>query len=71
MDPIVPVSATLTVPEAAQLLGISRNLAYEIAARDGELAGIPILRVGRRLLIPHARLIAVLGLKDGSDPSGG
>ena len=57
-----PISATLTVPEAADLLGIGRNLAYEIAKRDGELAGVPVIRVGRRLLIPHARLLAVLGL---------
>jgi hypothetical protein len=56
------LSATLTVPEAARLLGIGRNLAYEIAARDGEIAGVPVIRVGRRLLIPLARLLEVLGL---------
>ena len=61
-----PVSATLTVPEAARLLGIGRNLAYEIAARDGEIAGVPVIRVGRRLIIPLARLLEVLGLDDGS-----
>ncbi len=60
-------SATLTVTEAAELLGVGRNLAYEIAARDGELAGVPVIRVGRRLLIPQARLLAVLGLDGGSD----
>jgi hypothetical protein len=62
----VPVSATLTVPEAARLLGIGRNLAYEIAARDGEIAGVPVIRVGRRLLIPLARLLEVLGLDNDS-----
>ncbi len=56
------VSATFTVPEAAKLLGVGRNLAYEIVARDGELAGVPVIRVGRRLLIPQARFLAVLGL---------
>ena len=61
-------NATLTIPEAAKLLGISRNLAYEIASRDGELAGISVIRVGRRLLIPEARLLEVLGLHDGPDP---
>lgn len=60
-------SATLTVTEAAELLGIGRNLAYEIAGRDGELAGVPVIRVGRRLLIPQARLLAVLGLDGGPD----
>lgn len=55
-------SATLTIPEAAALLGVGRNLAYEAAARDGMLAGVPVIRVGRRLVVPHARLLAVLGL---------
>jgi Helix-turn-helix domain len=57
-------SATLTIPEAAKLLGVGRNLAYEIAAREGELAGVPVIRVGRRLVVPHARLLSVLGLID-------
>ena len=43
---------TLTVEEAAALLGIGRNSAYQAIAR-GE---IPVLRVGRRLLIPRAAL---------------
>ncbi len=54
-------TATLTITEAAELLGISRNSAYE-AARTGELAGVPVLRVGRRLLVPASPLRAVLGL---------
>ena len=40
---------TLTVDEAADLLGISRSLAYEVV-RLGEL---PSLRLGRRILIPR------------------
>lgn len=63
-EAVSPVSATLTISEAAALLGVGRNLAYEVASRDGELAGVPVIRVGRRLLIPHARLLAVLGLED-------
>ncbi|MCH7583290.1 MAG: helix-turn-helix domain-containing protein [Acidobacteria bacterium] len=55
------MSATLTITEAAELLGISRNSAYE-AARSGNLAGVPVLRVGRRLLVPAAPLRALLGL---------
>lgn len=53
--------ATLTVPEAAELLGIGRNLAYQLA-REGELAGVPVIRVGHRIVVPAARLQAVLGL---------
>ncbi|MDH3539937.1 MAG: helix-turn-helix domain-containing protein [Acidimicrobiia bacterium] len=60
-------SATLTITEAAELLGIGRNLAYETASRDGELAGVPVIRVGRRLLVPQARLLSVLGMTDGTD----
>ena len=60
------MSATTTIPEAAEALGISRGLAYQLAARDGELAGVPVIRVGRRLLIPTAPLRAALGL----DPEG-
>jgi excisionase family DNA binding protein len=41
---------TLTVEEAGQKLGISRNSAYE-AARKGE---IPTIRIGRLLLVPRA-----------------
>ena len=66
---VVRVSATLTVPQAARLLGVGRNLAYETAARDGEIAGVPVIRVGRRLLIPLARLLEVLGLDDDSTRS--
>ncbi len=58
------VSGTMTISEAAALLGVGRTLAYEVAARDGELAGVPVIRVGRRLLVPHARLLAVLGLEN-------
>lgn len=48
---------TVTIPEAARLLGISRNSAYQAASR-GE---IPTVRVGRLLLVPVARLRALLG----------
>jgi len=49
---------TLTVEEAGELLGISRNSAYQ-AVKTGE---IPVLRVGKRLLVPTARLRVLLGL---------
>ncbi len=59
-------SATLTIPEAAELLGISRNSAYQHAARDGHLAGVPVISVGRRLLLPTAMFRELLGLPTGS-----
>jgi len=48
---------TLTVEEAARLLGISRALAYELV-RDGE---IPSLRLGRRIVIPRRVIDELLG----------
>lgn len=47
---------TMTVDEVAQLLGISRGLAFQ-AVRRGEL---PAIRVGRRILIPVHRLYELL-----------
>jgi excisionase family DNA binding protein len=47
----------VTVTEAAELLGISRGLAYELA-RVGQL---PSLRLGRRLLVPPRRPRGVAG----------
>lgn len=43
---------TLTVNETAKRLGIGRNQAYE-AVKRGE---IPVIRIGRRLLVPEAAL---------------
>jgi excisionase family DNA binding protein len=51
------VSPVLTIEEAGQLLKISRQSAYQ-AARTGEL---PVIRIGRRILVPRARLLALLG----------
>jgi excisionase family DNA binding protein len=47
----------LSVTEVAKLLGISRALAYELAAR-GDL---PVLRLGRRIVVPRVALAALLG----------
>jgi excisionase family DNA binding protein len=54
---------TYTLAEAASRLGISTWLAYE-AAHRGEL---PVCRVGRRMLVPRAALLRLLG----QDPSSG
>ena len=52
--------ATISVSDAAALLGISRNSAYE-AARTGQL---PTLRLGRRLLVPVPALLRMLESED-------
>jgi excisionase family DNA binding protein len=51
---------TLTVPEAAGLLGISRMSAYT-AVREGT---IPSLKIGRRVLVPRAALDRLLDQAD-------
>jgi excisionase family DNA binding protein len=52
--------ATCTIEEAAQVLRISRGLAYE-SARTGAL---PVLALGRRRLVPVPRLLALLGAQE-------
>jgi excisionase family DNA binding protein len=49
---------TLTIPEAARLLGISRSATYRAAAK-GE---IPTIRIGCRLLVPTAKLVRLARL---------
>jgi len=46
-----------SVAEAGQLLGLSRAFAYELVAR-GEL---PVVRFGRRIVVPKAALLELLG----------
>ncbi|WP_434811253.1 helix-turn-helix domain-containing protein [Microbacterium sp. bgisy189] len=50
---------TLTVEEAARVLRIGRNSAYEAIARGD----IPSVRIGGRVLIPSARLLALFGVE--------
>jgi excisionase family DNA binding protein len=51
---------TLTVEEAAERLGISRNHAYA-SVKSG---AIPAIRIGRRLLVPKAALERKLAIQD-------
>ena len=50
---------TVTVEEAATILGVGRNKAYE-AARSGE---IPTIRIGKRVLVPVASLERPLAIE--------
>lgn len=49
---------TMTVEQAGELLGVSRRSAYR-AASSGEL---PTIKLGRRLLVPTAKVLELLGL---------
>jgi excisionase family DNA binding protein len=54
----------LTVRDCAAVTGMSLNGTYE-ALRRGELPGI---RVGRKWLIPKARLLSLLGSSQPLEP---
>ncbi|MFE3109051.1 hypothetical protein ACFXKJ_19330 [Kitasatospora indigofera] len=59
--PVLPdprVQPTMIVPEAGRLLGLQKAASYN-AARRGD---IPTISVGRRLLVPTAKLRALLGI---------
>ena len=59
--------ATVSVTEAAHILGISRTTAYE-AVRDGSMRSI---RIRRRIVVPRSWLDEVLEIRDprNVDPS--
>lgn len=52
MDEMTKQRLTLTVAEAAELLGVSLPTAYELAHSEG----FPTLRIGRKLLISRVGL---------------
>ncbi len=56
MNPAPQPTLTLTVTEAAELLGLSRNAAYAAIERRE----IPALRFGRRLVVPRAAIERLL-----------
>jgi hypothetical protein len=51
---------TINIEPACRRLGISRNLGYEEARGRGTLAGIPLIKVGTRYLVPTAALDQLL-----------
>ena len=51
-------TATMSVPEAARLLGISTRSAY----RAVDAGQIPSIRIGRRIRVPTAKLYDMLGI---------
>ena len=61
--PLASDRLVLSVAEAGELLGLSRAFAYELVAR-GEL---PVIRFGRRIVVPKATLLELL---DSASPDG-
>lgn len=61
--------ATLTIDEAAQALGIGRTLIYEEVRRTGQLAGVRVLRVGKRWLVPRQAFERALAGETATGPT--
>jgi excisionase family DNA binding protein len=57
MPELTELPPTISVEQAAKLLGVSRSAAYRAAA-SGQL---PTLAFGRRLRVPTAPLLRMLG----------
>ena len=56
---------TVTVPEMAQMLGIGRIKAYELA----NIKGFPAIRLGKRIVVPVDQLKKWLEERAGADDS--
>lgn len=58
MLPDPKTTPTISVEDAGRVLGLSKDSAYK-AAHAGQ---IPTLRFGRKILVPTARLLDLLGV---------
>jgi predicted DNA-binding transcriptional regulator AlpA len=65
-QPVRHLPPTLTVAEAADMLGVSRSTGYDLvaAAMSGDLDKwpVPVLKVGGRLRVPTKPVLDRLGL---------
>ncbi len=69
--PLTDYGDVLTVEEAATVLRISRASAYQAARiwRATGTDGLPVIQIGRRLLVPRTALEQLLHGADGPDLS--
>lgn len=56
---------TLSVEQAAALLGVSRGYAYEQIRTGG--FPVQVVRIGTRIVVPRAPLMALLGAGEGRE----
>ena len=56
------ITPTLAPEEAGRLLDSGRTATYAEIAATGQLAGVPVIRVGKKIRVPTAPLLARLGL---------
>jgi hypothetical protein len=66
LDEIRALPAVVNLwPEAASVLGCSRSVMYDLAARDA--LPFPVMRCGRRLLVGTPHLLRAVGLEPIND----
>ncbi len=58
---------TMSLREFSEVSGLSRNTVYSLAAR-GEL-GVPVLRLGKRLLLSRRAVLRMLDSEGAAEPS--
>jgi hypothetical protein len=63
-DATIELPALMDMDQARELLGMSRSAAYRAAAAGH----LPTLRFGRRVYVPTARLLAMLGIDAEGEP---
>lgn len=60
-----PDILTVSLSTAADLVGVAKSTATAAVRTTGELVpGVPVLRMGRRCLVPTRHLRAVLGIPE-------
>jgi excisionase family DNA binding protein len=63
-DATMDLPALMDMDRARELLGMSRSAVYRAAAAGH----LPTLRFGRRVYVPTARLLAMLGIDAEEEP---
>lgn len=61
-DQVRSLGVTTDVPTAGSVLGMSRHTSYELARRGA--FPVPVLRLGRKIVVPVAGLVTALGLAE-------
>jgi helix-turn-helix protein len=59
LDAVRNLGTTTDVETAGTILGIGRTKAYELA-KEGQFP-VPLLKIGRRYVVPVPQLLAILG----------
>lgn len=64
-----PNRATVSVSQAADILGVAKSTAHNAYRATGYLSpGVPVMRVGRRYTVSVFHLRAALGMDDPTEP---